>query len=53
MTTLFTHISQLATPRPGPQRGAAMGELCVTENAAMVVSNGRIEWVGPAVQAPA
>lgn len=51
--TLFTNISQLVTPRPGPQRGAAMRELTVLEDAALLVKNGLIEWVGPASAAPA
>ncbi|WP_261665017.1 imidazolonepropionase [Deinococcus sp. Marseille-Q6407] len=51
--TLYTGISQLATPRPGPQRGAEMGRLEITENAALLVRGGVIEWVGPAAQAPA
>lgn len=51
--TLFTGISQLVTPRPGPQRGAAMRELNMTEDAALLVQGGVIAWVGPAAQAPA
>ena len=51
--TLFTGISQLATPRPGPQRGAAMRDLTILENAALLVRGGLIEWVGPAAEAPA
>ncbi|RJF68894.1 imidazolonepropionase [Deinococcus cavernae] len=51
--TLLTGISQLATPRPGPQSGAAMRELTVLEDAALLVKNGLIEWVGPASAAPA
>ena len=50
--TLFTGISQLVTPRPGPQRGAAMRELNMTEDAALLVKDGMIAWVGPAAQAP-
>lgn len=50
--TLFTGISQLVTPRPGPQRGAAMRELNMTEDAALLVKDGVIHWVGPAAQAP-
>ncbi|MGX9688288.1 imidazolonepropionase [Deinococcus wulumuqiensis] len=51
--TLFTGISQLVTPRPGPQRGAAMRELNMTEDAALLVKGGVIAWVGPRAQAPA
>ena len=50
--TLYTGISQLVTPRPGPQRGAAMRELRVIENAALLVRDGQIGWVGPAAEAP-
>lgn len=50
--TLFTRISQLVTPRPGPQRGAAMRELNMTEDAALLVKDGVTHWVGPAAQAP-
>lgn len=50
--TLFTGISQLVTPRPGPQRGAAMRELNMTEDAALLVKDGVTHWVGPAAQAP-
>ncbi|CAM3273569.1 imidazolonepropionase [Deinococcus saxicola] len=50
---LFTGISQLVTSASGPQRGAAMRELMVIENAALLVRDGRIAWVGPAGEAPA
>ncbi|GHF94462.1 imidazolonepropionase [Deinococcus piscis] len=50
--TLFTGISQLATPRPGPRRGAEMGQLDITEQAALLVRDGLVAWVGPAAQAP-
>lgn len=50
--TLFTGISQLVTPRPGPQRGAAMRELNMTEDAALLVKGGVIAWVGPRAHAP-
>jgi len=32
---------------PGPRAGAAMSELSIVENAAVVVSGGKIAWVGP------
>ncbi len=51
--TLFTGISQLVTPAPGPQRGAAMRALTVMENAALLVRGGLVAWVGPAGEAPA
>ncbi|MBZ9749466.1 imidazolonepropionase [Deinococcus sp. HMF7604] len=51
--TLFTNISQLVTPRPGVQRGAAMRELTVIPDAALLVSGGVIRWVGPRSEAPA
>ncbi|WP_216322019.1 imidazolonepropionase [Deinococcus aestuarii] len=52
MGTLFTGISQLVTPAPGPQRGAAMRELTVLEDAALLVRDGLIAWVGPSRDAP-
>ncbi|MHA0041073.1 imidazolonepropionase [Deinococcus sp. PEB2-63] len=50
--TLFTNISQLVTPGVGVQRGAAMRDLTVIPDAAMLVSGGVIRWVGPRVEAP-
>ncbi|WP_295818383.1 imidazolonepropionase [uncultured Deinococcus sp.] len=50
--TLFTNISQLVTPAPGVQRGAAMRDLTVIPDAAMLVSGGVIRWVGPRTEAP-
>ena len=50
---LFTGISQLVTPGVGPQRGAKMRELTITEDAALLVEHGLIAWVGPAKGAPA
>ncbi|CAM3823493.1 imidazolonepropionase [Deinococcus frigens] len=44
--TLLTGISELVTPAPGPQRGAAMCELTVIKNAALLVRDGMIAWVG-------
>lgn len=49
--TLFTNISQLVTPAPGVQRGAAMRDLTVIPDAAMLVSGGVIRWVGPRAEA--
>ncbi|MBB6017924.1 imidazolonepropionase [Deinococcus radiopugnans] len=50
--TLFTGIAQLVTPPPGPQRGAAMRELMVIQNAALLVRDGLIAWVGSENEAP-
>ncbi|GGK89010.1 imidazolonepropionase [Deinococcus radiotolerans] len=51
--TLFTNISQLVTPGVGVQRGAAMRDLTVIPDAAILVSGGVIRWVGPRADAPA
>lgn len=50
---LYTNISQLATPAPGPQRGAAMRELTVIHDAALLVRGGQVAWVGCRQDAPA
>ena len=50
--TLFTGISQLVSPRPGPQRGKAMSELVVMRDAAILVRGDLIEWIGPERGAP-
>ncbi|NTY02273.1 imidazolonepropionase [Deinococcus sp. JMULE3] len=50
--TLFTNISQLVTPARDVQRGAAMRDLKVIPDAAMLVSGGVIRWVGPRADAP-
>lgn len=50
--TLYTGISQLVTPHPGPQRGRAMRELTMLEDAALLVSGGLIRWVGRWADAP-
>ncbi|PTA69586.1 imidazolonepropionase [Deinococcus arcticus] len=49
---LFTNIAQLVTPGAGVQRGAAMRELTVIPDAALLVSGGVIRWVGDRAQAP-
>lgn len=51
--TLWTGIAQLVTPGPGPQRGRAMRDLTVLEDAALLVSGGVIRWVGRRADAPA
>ncbi|GGL73837.1 imidazolonepropionase [Deinococcus aerolatus] len=50
--TLFTGITELVTPAPGPQRGAAMRDLTVIDRAALLVRDGLIAWVGPDAEAP-
>ncbi len=50
--TLFTGISQLASPGVGQQRGAAMRELTVIQNAALLVRKGTVVWVGREADAP-
>jgi imidazolonepropionase len=45
---LLSGISQLVTaPGPGPRRGAAMGLLNITRNAAIAIEAGKIAWLGP------
>ncbi|PNY82465.1 imidazolonepropionase [Deinococcus koreensis] len=51
--TLFTNIGQLVTPAAGVQRGAAMRDLNVTRDAALLVQDGVIRWAGPRADAPA
>lgn len=50
--TLYTGVSQLVTPQAGQQRGAAMRELTVIAEAAMLVRRGLIVWVGREADAP-
>ncbi|AWT37131.1 imidazolonepropionase [Deinococcus arenae] len=50
--TLFTNISQLVTPAPGAQRGEAMNDVRVVPDAALLVADGVIRWVGPRAEAP-
>ncbi len=46
--SLFTGVSQLASPGGyGALRGAQMRDLQITPAAAIAVSNGQIDWVGP------
>jgi len=57
-STLVTGILELATGNPQPvensslNEGARDGSVSVTRNAAFIVEDGRIAWVGPAQQAP-
>ena len=45
---LLTGISQLVTPaRTGAHRGSEMSELRLIPQAAIAISNGRIDWLGP------
>lgn len=50
--TLYTGVSQLVTPQAGQQRGAAMRELTVIAQAAMLVRRGLMVWVGHETDAP-
>ncbi|TSA87611.1 imidazolonepropionase [Deinococcus detaillensis] len=49
---LFTNIAQLVTPKAGPQRGAAMRELNILQDAALLVRDGLIVWIGREKDAP-
>jgi len=49
---LFTNITQLVTPQAGPQRGAALRDLTIIPDAALLVRDGLIAWVGSAKDAP-
>lgn len=45
--TLITHLSQLATPQGlGPQRGSAMGNLRILQDAAIYIEDGTLVHVG-------
>lgn len=46
---LVTNIAELATPRgfSAPRGKAAMGNVEVTRNAAVLILDGRVEWTGP------
>jgi imidazolonepropionase len=47
MITLFTGIAQLATASgAGPRWGKAMSDVMVLHDAALVVDDGRVAWVG-------
>lgn len=50
--TLYTGISELVSPRPGPQRGKAMQELSIMRDVALLVRGEVIEWIGPQRAAP-
>ena len=46
-TRLLTNIGALVTvPGTGAARGAAMGELSVTHDAAVAITNGHVSWCG-------
>ncbi len=48
--TLFTNIGELVTNEPGPDReGGALG---IVRDAAVLVEDGVVRWVGPAASAP-
>ncbi len=51
---VLKNIAQVITLQgpPPPRRGAAMGELGIIENGAIVIRAERIEWVGPTRELP-
>ncbi len=51
-TTLFTGISELVTSDGDPS-GGDVERLGILTDAAVVVDDGRVAWLGPAAQAPA
>ncbi len=57
-STLVTGIVELATGNPQPVENSSLkdeardGSFSATRNAAFIVEDGRIAWVGPAQQAP-
>ncbi|HYM59635.1 MAG TPA: imidazolonepropionase [Thermoanaerobaculia bacterium] len=54
MSLLIRNLSQIATPLGTTGlRGPAMRELCVLENAVLVIQDGRFAWVGPENDMPA
>ncbi len=50
MTEAFTGISELVSPRPGPQRRPV--QLLRTVDAALLVREGQVIWVGPRKELP-
>ncbi len=52
-STLFRNLSQIATPLgTSALRGRAMRELCTIDGGAVVVREGRLEWVGRESELP-
>ncbi len=53
-TLAILHATQLVTPPPGERlrRGAAMRELLVIPDAALIAQDGRITWLGPTASLP-
>lgn len=51
---VIVHASQLLTLAgpPGPRRGAALGELRLVEDGALVAQDGLVVWVGPTADLP-
>ena len=49
MATLLTNIGELLTNDPGVGEGSPVGRL---RDAALVIEDGRVAWVGSAARAP-
>ncbi len=50
---LVYNIGQVATvPGPGPKRGNALADIGLIQQAALLVRDGHVQWVGPEAQLP-
>jgi imidazolonepropionase len=49
---LLDDIGKLYVVPPGPHRGAAMRDVTILEDAALLIRDGRIAWFGPAEEKP-